>query len=364
MRHMVLILSSSLLLASSDCRGSSANAAPGTISTGSSDVRPSRQSGPASSSATHASDRPHLPLVLLSDVDLPGRSTRFDYQDIDTRRGRLVISHMNDSSVVFVKLDDGSVIKELKGIPVARGIAVADDVGLVFVTSSPHELVVIDSASMRETTRVRTGSGPDGVAWDGLDRVVGVSDQRDGALSLISDAGTGTRRQIRLGSETGNVAFDRARGWFWITVVAASAPDRLVAVDARTAAVQEKIDLPGCTGAHGLRLAADGQSAFIACESNATLIRVELAHQRVVGSARTGDGPDVMSIDEGLGWLYVAAESGDMTVFDIAAQGLSLVGHDHPGRHSHSVAVDSRTHRVFLPLVTGPVLRMMRPSGT
>jgi hypothetical protein len=36
------------------------------------------------------------------------------------------------------------------------------------------------------------------------------------------------------------------------------------------------IDLPGCIGAHGLRVHPDGASALIACEGNAVLARVDL----------------------------------------------------------------------------------------
>jgi hypothetical protein len=87
-----------------------------------------------------------------------------------------------------------------------------------------------------------------------------------------------------------------------------------------------------------------------------------------VTTAPSGTGPDVLSIDTGLGWLYLAAESGDLTVFDINQPGLVLLGHDQPGNNSHSVAADPTTHRVFFPLMKGPngtpVLRMMKPSGT
>ena len=96
------------------------------------------------------------------------------------------------------------------------------------------------------------------------------------------------------------------------------------------------------------------------------LARVDLGNAHAVVTAATGDGPDVLSIDPGLGWLYVAAESGDLTVFDIGKPGLVLLGHQHPGDNSHTVAVDPATHRVFFPLMVGPkgtpVLRIMRPS--
>jgi DNA-binding beta-propeller fold protein YncE len=304
----------------------------------------------------------------VADVDLPGGSTRFDYQEVDTGLGHLVIAHMNDGTVLIADLRDGSVLKEVPGIPTARGVAVADDVGRIFATSSPNQLVLIDNKAMTELGRVGTGNGPDGVGWDPIHKTVGVSDQSDGALSLIPNAGNGTRVQVPLGSQTGNVIFDASRGEFWITVVKANPPDQLVAVDPTTAKVVATIGVPGCSGAHGLRLHPDGQSAFIACESNNMLARVDLGGAHAVTSSPTGIGPDVLSIDPGLGWLYVAAESGDLTVFDVNRPGVALLGHDSPGSNSHSVAVDPATHRVFFPLMAGPkgtpVLRIMRPTGT
>jgi sugar lactone lactonase YvrE len=311
-------------------------------------------------------NEPSLPLTWLADVDLPGNAVRFDYQDIDPAKKHLVIAHMNDSSVVVVNLD-GSVVKVLPDIPTARGVIVADDVGKIFITSSPNQLVIIDNDTLAEVSRVPTGKSPDGVGWDPKHRIVGVSDQGDGAISLIADAGIGRRRQIVLGSETGNVAFDPARGIFWITTVMDAPPDQLVGVDPTAARVTEKIPLPGCQGAHGLRIHPDGKSALIACERNDQLLRVSLDGSHAVALGRTGAGPDVMSIDAELGWLYVAAESGDLTVFDLTRPGVHRLGQDHPGSNAHSVAVDPVTHRVFFPLVRGPqgtpVLRIMQPSS-
>lgn len=310
---------------------------------------------------------PALPLCIVEDVPLPGKAVRFDYQDIDEERGRLIIAHMDDASVVIASVADGSTLKVIPGIPTARGVIAGPEAGRYFVTSAPNHLVIIDRDTLDVIATATTGTSPDGVGWDPAHRIVGVSDQGDGAVSLISDAGTGTRRQVALGVETGNVVFDGARGVFWATVVASAGPDTLVAIDPMAAAVTHKIDLPGCDGAHGLRITSDGASAFVACENNSRLARVDLMSSSAVVTAETGDGPDVLAIDPVLGWMYVAAESGDLKVFDIRAPGLSLLDAEHPGARSHSVAVDAKTHHVFFPLESGPggvpVLRIMRPSG-
>ena len=309
-----------------------------------------------------------LPLVAIAKVPLPGGATRLDYQDIDPAQKHLIIAHMNDGTVIVADLSDGSVVKVIADIPTARGIAVADDVGLFFVTSSPSQLVAINNVTLKEVRRVATGNGPDGVAWDPTHKIVGVSDQRDGAISLIANAGAGKHTQIPLGSETGNVAFDAPRGLFWITVVKPGAPDQLVGVNPTTAQVMTAIALPRCEGAHGLRLHPDGQSAFVACEGNNKLARVELAGAHHLSLGATGKDPDVLAIDPGLGWLYVAAESGDLSVFDINRPGVALVGHFQVAKHAHSIAVDPATHRVFFPLMDGgagtPVLSILKPAGT
>ncbi len=323
--------------------------------------------GPDASAPEGGTPTASLPLVLVADVPVPGGATRCDYQDIDRAQGHLIVAHMNDGTVDVANLSDGSIVKVIPNLPTARGIAVADDVGVFFVSTSPNQVVAIDNQALSVVRSVTVGNAPDGVGWDPKDKILASSDQADGAISLVQSAGAGARTQIPLGTETGNVVYDAPRGVFWITVVEPSPPDRLVAVDPVQATITTQIPLPGCDGAHGLRVHPDGQSALIACENNDKLARADLGGSNAVSIGSTGAGPDVLSIDPVIGWLYVAAESGDLTVFDITRPGVVLVGHDSPGANSHSVAADSATQRVFFPLVQGPsgtpVLRVMKPTG-
>src|SRR5690349_19703233 len=90
------------------CGGGNA-AANGGASTGSA-PSPEGTSSPATPSTQS------LPLVLVRDVELPGAANRFDYQDVDTKRGRLVIAHMNDASVVVVDMETGAVAKVIPNV--------------------------------------------------------------------------------------------------------------------------------------------------------------------------------------------------------------------------------------------------------
>ena len=75
----------------------------------------------------------------------------------------------------------------------------------------------------------------------------------------------------------------------------------------------------------------------------------------------------MLAYDPGLGRLYVAAESGVVTVFSPTANRLHQLGQAHLADKAHSVAVDPVTHLVFIPLERDPNkpgLRVMQPVGT
>lgn len=46
----------------------------------------------------------------------------------------------------------------------------------------------------------------------------------------------------------------------------------------------------------------------------------------------TGADPDVLAFDRALNRLYVSAESGTLTIFDVRGRALEKVGEQHRGR--------------------------------
>src|SRR5207244_619669 len=131
---------------------------------------------------------------------------------------------------------------------------------------------------------------------------------------------------------------------------AARPPDALVAVNAVTRRVTRRIRLPGCDGAHGVYLDTATQRAFVACEHNARLITVNLRAGSETASASVGSDPDVLALDVALRRLYVASESGTVSVFDTSPVSPRKIGQRRLADAAHTVAVDQATHRVFFPL--------------
>src|SRR6266540_2410353 len=308
---------------------------------------------------TSASDG--FPLYDVDEVRLPGPAVRFDYQDFDPAARRLMISHLAADEVLFVdvdRLDEISVVGDLPGV---HGVRLAPDLGLAFASTSNNELATIDVESARVVRRSTTGSFPDGVAYDQASGLVVVSNKDDGSVTVIAADTGDVARTVAVGDEAGNSIDDPTTGHVF---VASAGPESLVELDPATGTVVRRIALGGCEGAHGVYVTGDGALAFVACERNATLVTVDLRTGDAVDDQPVGSVPDVLAYDPGLQRLYVAAESGDVAVFQLEHGRLRSLGRRRLDPHAHSVAVDSKTHRVFLPLqdVDGhPVLRVMEP---
>jgi DNA-binding beta-propeller fold protein YncE len=165
-----------------------------------------------------------------------------------------------------------------------------------------------------------------------------------------------------LPADAGNVQYDDVSG---LVLVDVGARNELAVVDPSTRRVVREVSLPGCAHPHGLHLDAHRRLAFVACDQNAKLLVVDLKTMHVRQQETVGGGPDVLDFDPGLRRLYVASESGELTVFAERGRTLTKLGQSKLAPSAHSVAVDPRTHLAYFPLANldgRPMLRIMRPT--
>jgi DNA-binding beta-propeller fold protein YncE len=124
--------------------------------------------------------------------------------------------------------------------------------------------------------------------------------------------------------------------------------------------------LAGAKHPHGVLIDAPARLAFVANEGNGKLLIVDLRTMRVTSEHAVGKEPDVLAFDPSLRRLYVASESGVVTVLSELDGRLKLLG-TYRAPEAHSVAVNPGTHEVYLPLANirgRPVLRILAPGDS
>jgi DNA-binding beta-propeller fold protein YncE len=301
---------------------------------------------------TSAPPRPRtLPLQRVSVTDLTGGSVRFDYTALDAARGRLFIAHMGASQIVDVDVHAHDVVRTLPNLADVHGVIVVPDKRRVYATATgSNQLVAIDEDTGTEVFRAPTDTYPDGLAYDPVRRTVWTTNESAGTETVI-DAETGTvRATVPLGGEVGNVVYD---SFLDQMVVAVQGRGDLAFVDPVKFTVTERIPTPGCDRPHGQALDLTDQVMFVGCEANATLVTVDLANRTVIDHQHVGDTPDVLAYDTDSNRIYVAAESGWVSILDHTHGHLTMQGSTHLADGAHTLALDPATHHTYLPIPTG-----------
>lgn len=323
-------------------------------------------------------------LTMAGDFPLGAATNRIDYQSVDTAARRLYIAKMGAGHLLVIDLTDNRVIAELPGFPKATGVLVVPELHRIYVSvpgagigpslgaalgsiglsSGSGAVAVLDSDSLKEIARLPAGVFPDGIAYAPRQQRIFITDEMGSAVTVVDANRNAVLARIDLGGEVGNVRYDPVSAMIYAPV---QSRDELTVIDPDLLKVVARHKLPGGKHPHGLLIAPGAAIGYVACDGNDRLLSVDLASGAVLDRKPLGHDPDVLDIDPAANRLYVASESGILSIFDIArpaapaALGDMMIGDD-----AHSVAVDPQTHRLYFPLADQAgkaVLRLMQPPA-
>ena len=317
------------------------------------------------------------------DYPLGASVNRTDYESIDPAARRLYISKMGGGQLLVFDIDRNKLVAQLDGFPKVTGVLVVPELHKVYASvpgsgvlssisvglgmaglSSGHgEVAVRDTRTLKELARVPAGIFPDGIAYDPRDRRIFVSDELGSALTVIYGVSDRFVARIDTGGEVGNVRYDAQTGDIFVPV---QSHNQLIRVDPRKASVVARYGLAGCEHPHGFIAAPEGKFGYIACDENDRLMTVELASGGLLSNEPVAHDPDVLTIDRAANRLYVAAESGNLSTYDIGKREKPVsLGDVFIAPGAHTVAVDPVSHRLYFALADlggRATLRVLAPK--
>lgn len=298
----------------------------------------------------------------VADIPMPGPAIRFDYQSLDVEHGMLYIAHMNANQLVVFNTRTRKVAANLEGFPRVHGVLAVPQIDRVYASATGnHQLAVVSMSTLKTLAVAGPIDYPDGIAYAPAAQRVFVSDEHGGIDAVVDAKSNKLIASIPLGGGAGNTVYDPGSGQI---LVAVHGLNQLVVIDPASMKIVTRFPLPGVVNPHGITLDVDHRIAFIAGEENHSLAVVDLRTMKLISVHPVGDDPDVLAFDPGLQRLYVAAESGTVSVLQETNGDLRpLAQFNMP--HAHSVSVDPNTHLVYFPLenIDGhPLLRIMQPQ--
>ena len=319
----------------------------------------------------------------LGDFQLADATGRIDYQSLDPAARRLYVAKMGAGQLLQVDIGRNELIAALDGFPKVTGVLVVPELhklyasvpgaglfpaltvalGMIGLSSGRGAVAILDTNDLHEIARLPGGVFPDGIAYDPADRRIFVSDELGSAVLVIDADADHVVSRIDLGGEVGNVRYDPITSKIYAPI---QSRNELAVIDPKDARLVARYPLPGADHPHGLAIAPGAAIGYVACDGNDRLLTVDLATGKIASNQRVAHDPDVLAIDGQAARLYVASESGTLSIFDITnVAAPAALGEVFVGKDAHSVAVDPLSHRLYFPLADAQgraVMRVLAPK--
>jgi len=286
-----------------------------------------------------------------------GGSGTFDRVALDDAARRLYIA--NDNRVVVVDIDSGKVAGEISGIDGVHGIAIAPDLGRGFVAgASANEVTTFDLKTLKPLGKASTGGEPGPVLFEPkTGRVFAFNLANEDGTATVIDAKTGEAAgKVTLGGKA-TAAVTDGSGKIWIALQITSedwnVSSEVGIIDAEKLTLLSHSPIAPCDRPTAITLDAKNNRLFAVCTNSKMAVADEsgkLLSTVVIGKSAGGVG-----IDPASGLVFTSdASDGTVTVVKDTGGAFDASEKVPTARNARVLAVDPKTHNVYLPAVEYP----------
>jgi len=278
-------------------------------------------------------------------VELTGTKGKFDFIKVDATKRRLLACHTQNGTLDVIDIDASKLIKS---VPTgnAQGVAVDDKGGRYFASvSKPPKLVIIDSTQLAVTGEVPLPGPADVMTYQPQsNRAFVCNDDKPELWIIDPEAKTIVTTLSLPGFGMEDLGFN-ADG----TSLFQNLKDTgvLVKVDPAAQTIAAKWPTAPADKPHGLAM-VDEQNAVLIAGGTGKLVLLDLATGKVLASADIAPKVDEIAYDPGLHQAYCASGTGVISVVSVDKGSLKTLDSVPSAQGAHSIAVDPKTHTVWI----------------
>lgn len=269
----------------------------------------------------------------------------WDYLAVDPDGRRVYVSH--GTEVVVLNADTGEIVGRITGLKGVHGIAIATPFGRGYISNGQSNTVTaFDLKSLKKLgDDIPTGKNPDAIIFDAATGRVFAFNGRS------SDA---TAIDAQLGASVGSVSVE-GKPEFAVAdnenAVYVNIEDKnlISRIDARKLLVEQNFSLAPCESPAGLSMDRSTRRLFAGCH-NKMMAVLSADTGKLVTTLPICDGIDATKFDPGTGLIFNSCRDGSITVYhENTPSDFTLVDTVKTQAGSRTMAVDTKTHKLFVP---------------
>jgi len=269
---------------------------------------------------------------------------RWDYIAVCPVTDNIYVSHMTQVNILNKNTGDSvGVIPNTEGV---HGIAFAPDFKKGFTSNGRgNSVTVFDINSNAVLAQIKTGENPDAIMYDAFTKKVYTCNGKSKDLSVIDPANNTVVKTVALGGKPETAVSDGA-GKIYINI---EDKNEIVVVNTKTYTIENHWKVGKGEEPSGLAIDTKTKRLFAGC-GNKLLIVMNAENGKLVKELPIGDGCDGTAFDPGTKTVFSSNGEGTLTVIkEKSANDFSVVENAITKRGAKTLAVDEKTHRVYLP---------------
>ena len=282
--------------------------------------------------------------TLLDTIPIGGEGG-WDILTIDPTARRLYLSHA--TKVVVVDIDANKVIGEINDTPGVHAFVAVPELQRGFSSNGKeNKSSVVDLKTLQTVEKADVGQNPDAVAYDATCGEVYVFNHSGNSATVIDAKSTKVVATIPLGGSPEFPAVDSTAGRVYINLEDKS---EVAVIDAAKHEVIAHWSLSPGTEPSGIALDAARHRLFATCH-NKLLEMLDTDSRKVVANVPIGTGVDGCAFDHVTQLVFASCGDGTTTIaHEETPEKLTIVQTLTTERGARTIALDSKTHRIYLP---------------
>jgi YVTN family beta-propeller protein len=280
---------------------------------------------------------------FVSQIPIGGEGG-WDILTIDTTANRLYLSHA--TKVVVVDLNKNAVVGEIADMPGVHAFVAVPEVQRGFSSNGKEsKSSVVDLTTLNTVSKIDTGSNPDAVVYEPRHGEVYVFNHTGNSVTVINAKAASVSATIQLEGTPEFAAVDEKAGRVYCNIEDKS---EVAVIDANKHEVVAHWSLAPGENPSGIALDARHHRLFSACH-NKLMVMLDTENGKVIANVPIGAGVDGCEFDDSTQLAFASCGDGTTTIAkEQAPNKLTVVQLLKTERGARTIALDPRTHRIFL----------------
>ncbi len=284
------------------------------------------------------------PYRFISEIPIGGEGG-WDILTIDSAANRLFLSHA--TKVVVVDLNKNAVVGEIADTPGVHGFVAVPEFQRGFSSNGKEaKSSVVDLTTLKTISNVDTGESPDAIVYEPQHHEVYIFNHKGNSVTVVDAKAAKVVATIPLGGGPEFAVVDQAAGRVYCNIEDKS---EVAVIDVAKHEVVARWPIAPGEEASGIALDAPHHRLFSTCH-NKMMTMLDTQSGKVVGTAPIGSGVDGAAFDDSTQLVFASCGEGVTNILkEETPDKLTVVQTLKTERGARTMALDPKTHRIYLP---------------